>query len=121
MQTSPDRDYITQSLNFLFQTIKPILEREKERVARNNHRAAKKGQPATLTLWQWLRILQRYNWSCPFCRGPFETMEHLVRLADGGGTTAENVVPCCTACNQQRGKYAQQDAQIRKELVNLSA
>jgi len=120
MLNQPDRNYSTDPLKLILNSFRPLFEREKERVERQNYRASKKGLPATLTVWQWLRILERWQWRCAFCKGPFETMEHVVRLADGAGTTAGNVVPCCTACNQQRGKYAQQEQQIKQELAQMS-
>lgn len=113
MQTVPVHQFSRITPAILAQSIKPLIEREADRLKRNLERAERKGLPATLTLAQWLQILARYKWACAFCRGPYESIEHMTRLADGGGTTADNCCPCCLSCNQQRGKFADQEVQIR--------
>lgn len=78
------------------------LRREERRVKKHVARARRQGLAATLTLESWLAILEAHDWSCAFCDGPFESIEHVIPLHDGGGTTAENCVPACISCNELR-------------------
>jgi len=80
----------------------PVLRTEINRVWKHCHRARKKSLPATLTIHEWLDLLNRYQWRCAFCGGPFETIEHVNPLGRGGGTTAQNCVPACRICNDAR-------------------
>ena len=97
--------------------LKPVIEREAARVARQVRRAQRKRLPATLTLEAWLRTLARYEWRCAYCRKQFETLDHLEPIKDGGGTTAENCVPACERCNMERARFAQRVEQIGAELA----
>jgi len=95
------------------------MEREHYRVQRNMERAEKAGVPATLTFNQWVAILYRYKWKCARCRGAYDTMEHLTRLKDGGGTTATNCVPMCAKCNCERNQERQWECRIFRELGDM--
>lgn len=81
--------------------------KELHRLDKALYRAEKRGLPATLTPEQWGRILYQHNFNCHFCNAPFETIEHVVSLGAGGGTTAQNCVPCCDPCNQKRSRCEQ--------------
>lgn len=73
-------------------------------VGRNLWRARRAGQPATLTVDQWIEILDRYNWRCAYCgKRLYEVLEHKTPISKGGGTTAENCVPACASCNIGKG------------------
>lgn len=37
-----------------------------------------KGLPASLTLKEWLMIVEHFRWGCAFCDGKFESIEHVV-------------------------------------------
>lgn len=88
---------------------RPIVCREAKRVERNNQRAQRLGQPATLTLKEWLLIIHHYKWKCAFCGcQPYESIDHIMPIALGGGTTAANCVPACHACNNKRGRFVDQ-------------
>ncbi len=52
-----------------------------------------------LTVAEWISILDAYEWSCAYCRGAFESMDHVESIADGGGTVKGNVLPSCIVCN----------------------
>lgn len=87
--------------------------REARRVQINLDRARAQRQPATLTAGQWMRILNRYAWRCAYCEdGPYEVLEHTMPLALGGGTTEENCVPACHACNSLKA-FRHPDAIIK--------
>lgn len=73
--------------------------KERQRVNAQKARTAKFGLTSNLTLEQWLSILDKYGYKCAYCGGAFETMDHVVPVSFGGGTTASNVVPSCMACN----------------------
>ena len=78
--------------------------REYQRVFDQCVRAREKNLPATLTGKQWIAILDHHNWRCAYCRlAPFTDLEHVVPIARGGGTTAENCVPACESCNSKKG------------------
>lgn len=79
-----------------------IQRREERRVQKHLSRSRKQGVAATLTLEEWLAILDAHDWKCAYCEGPFESVEHVIPLHFGGGTTAENCVPACIACNRLR-------------------
>lgn len=81
---------------------KDRLKTEWNKVRSHNDRAHNVGAVGDLLLAQWLRILNAHRWTCHFCGGPYETLEHLKALHAGGGTTADNVVPCCRWCNEKR-------------------
>ena len=83
-----------------------VIRREIRRVSRQRRRARRYGLPATLTLAQWLHTLNQHHWQCAYCGGMFETIEHVVRLADGGGTVQANCVPACSSCNKLRNHAA---------------
>jgi 5-methylcytosine-specific restriction endonuclease McrA len=79
--------------------------REAKRVQEHNMRAWELGLPATLTVPEWLRTLKDWNWSCWCCGEPFEALDHLIPIALGGGTTAENCFPICRRCNSMKGAF----------------
>lgn len=74
-------------------------QHELRRVRKHVRRAEKRGLPATLTLSEWLTILEEYNYDCAYCGQRFESIEHLIPVRHGGGTTATNCVPACEPCN----------------------
>ena len=104
----------------LAEIIQPVLEREKERVRKNNQRAQERGQAATLTLRQWLIILHHYQWRCAHCqRIGFQTLDHIIPLADGGGTMATNCVPACEKCNHERSARWQKEQRLVRRLEEV--
>jgi len=90
-QTEEERALLAQQAGY---------PREARRVQIHLDRAREHRRPATLTVEQWMRTLNRYEWRCAYCEdGPYEALEHTLPLARGGGTTEENCVPACRACN----------------------
>lgn len=73
------------------------------KIVRQKKRARVKGAEATLTTAQWIEKLRTSQGCCYYCRKFIGyralTLEHLVPVAKGGGTTAENCVPACMDCN----------------------
>lgn len=82
-------------------TCRPLdRSREFQRVEVQLQRAREKGLPATLTLKDWLATLDYFHGLCAYCGElPGETMDHVVAVSRGGGTTVENCVPACLPCN----------------------
>jgi len=93
-----------------------IIEREKRRITKHVEKAQKRGLPASITLAQWLAIVNQFEYSCAYCGGAYESLEHIIPMSWGGGTTADNVVPCCLACNQNHGKVTERIKNTRAKL-----
>lgn len=68
-------------------------------------RARKHSVESTLTLREWVAILESFNHACAYClrTGVKLTQEHVAPISKGGPHTAENVVPACTVCNSRKG------------------
>jgi HNH endonuclease len=80
---------------------------ELKRVRQNLSNAEVRGLPATLTLEEWLAILEQYQGMCAYClTTPFEALDHLIPLTVGeDGTVATNCLPSCKSCNSRKGGY----------------
>jgi hypothetical protein len=68
-------------------------------------RARKRLVVSTLTADEWLDILDYFGHACAYCRRTDRplTQDHVIPIVDGGGHTAENVVPACLTCNCSKG------------------
>lgn len=77
------------------------------RVAKHRRRARERGLPATLSTAQWLDMLHEQNHICCVggCNRKANSLEHLVPLCAGGGTTPSNVVPMCLFHNSMRNDF----------------
>lgn len=95
-----------------------VIIRERRRIKRALRRAKLSKLPFTLTIHEWLNTLNVYGWRCALCRGPFETLEHVLPLSEGGGTTVENCVPCCKYCNSSRDRVSHAVAILRIAQMN---
>jgi 5-methylcytosine-specific restriction endonuclease McrA len=63
-------------------------------------RTLKNNLPSTLTKEQWEQTKAAFNNKCAYCgSGGKLTQEHIVPVSDGGGYTAENIIPACARCN----------------------
>ena len=84
-----------------------IIMKEIDRVKAQLKRARTLAAEATLTVVDWVQILERFEWQCAYCQEkPFEVMSHIIPLPRGG-TTPENCVPSCYSCSSgARKKYA---------------
>ncbi len=81
-----------------------IIARELDRVNRQIAQARSVCAEATLTLLDWLLIIDSYDWKCAYCQEkPFEVMCHRAPLPLGG-TTPSNCVPACCSCRARRKK-----------------
>lgn len=93
-----------------------LLIREIDRVKSQVQHARSLEAQATLTLVEWLVILERFEWQCAYCQSkPFEIMSHIIPLPRGG-TTPENCVPSCYSCSTGKGKlHARERIQVLME------
>lgn len=69
------------------------------RVSMARARTEKLGLASDLTFEQWTQTLEYYNYSCAYCGGGFEALDHFMPVVRGGGTTWSNCVPACQHCN----------------------
>jgi len=73
------------------------------RVRSQKYRAKQAGEPATLTVAEWVQTLQSFKFLCAYCQSTrFEALEHYIPIGHGAGTTKENCVPACRKCNSQK-------------------
>jgi hypothetical protein len=85
-----------------------IIARELDRVNMQVARARRFHAEATLTLAEWLLIVDSYEWRCAYCQEkPFEVMHHSIPLREAG-TTSSNCLPSCRGC-RARGKKKAED------------
>lgn len=89
--------------------------REKGQVVNAERLARRHGVENTLTLDEWLGILEEFGRSCAYClktttveRHQPNTLEldHVAPMAKGGSNSRSNVVPACRDCNKRRGGKA---------------
>ena len=101
---------------------------ELTRVKHHLHRAEKAGNDATLTINQWLKILDYFKWKCAYCpNGQFEVLEHIVPILSGGGTTSINCIPACLSCNRRKDSKLLIDKlskykieQVKQQLIDIA-
>jgi 5-methylcytosine-specific restriction endonuclease McrA len=58
----------------------------------------------TLAPWQWRKVRRAYKAYCAYCdcRTQQLEMDHVIPISKGGANTKENVVPCCSSCNDKK-------------------
>lgn len=62
----------------------------------------------TLTVKEWLNILEEHNYVCAYCGVEFDcenlpTRDHVIPISRGGHNIKENIVPACKSCNSRKG------------------
>jgi len=93
----------TQETDSSEEEIYSWLTRIGDRVWQARERAIQANLPATLTVEQWLRTLEHFKWKCAYCEQRLGIIiEHFIPLPLAG-TTADNCVPSCYACNARKG------------------
>jgi 5-methylcytosine-specific restriction endonuclease McrA len=78
-------------------------------LASANYRARLKQVDNTLTAEQLDEILEFFDFRCGYCLVDLRTLpkgqatwDHMQPLIRGGTNTADNVIPCCKACNSRK-------------------
>lgn len=61
-----------------------------------------------------LKVLARDHYTCRWCGGPGDTLEHLIPWSRGGRTTMTNCVCACQECNHERGDLPAEEFAQRK-------
>lgn len=84
----------------------PELYRAKCAVQFHRRRCEKKGYPSDVTVADWLKLLEVFDRSCPFCGGKpgVLDLDHLVPIHLGGYNVVGNIVPICRPCNAQKSR-----------------
>lgn len=77
---------------------------EKIKAIIHRRRARQAALPDTLTENQWKDILVYFDYRCAYCLKKLNspTLDHVIAMARGGGTTEENSVPACGSCNSSK-------------------
>jgi 5-methylcytosine-specific restriction enzyme A len=72
---------------------------------------------------QWRRIVESFGGCCAYCGETVKrpALEHVVPVARGGKTTADNVVPSCRRCNQSKGSRRPEEWLGAEELEQFLA
>lgn len=78
-------------------------------------RARKHGLPVTLTETDWVRVVEHFKDRCAYCALTWCLIEHATPVERGGGTSLDNCLPACTACNARKGSKT-----IEEYLVKAS-
>lgn len=61
------------------------------------------------TQQEWKEAVIFFKGECAYCgrtmrKGERLTRDHLEPVSEGGTTTQDNIVPCCSSCNSSKGK-----------------
>lgn len=76
---------------------------EKMAMQEERRRSRKNNLPSTLTKDQWERIKNGFGNRCAYCGTSGKlAQEHFIAVANGGGYTAENIIPACQRCNSSK-------------------
>jgi hypothetical protein len=68
--------------------------------------ALKNNDPRLTTAYKRIRlqVLARDNYTCRYCQGEADTVDHLIALVNGGDPLdAENMASACRRCNSSKG------------------
>lgn len=55
-------------------------------------------------------VFGRDEYTCQYCAGPAESIDHVLPRSRGGGHTWDNVVACCRRCNVRKGSRLPSEA-----------
>jgi 5-methylcytosine-specific restriction endonuclease McrA len=58
-------------------------------------------------------VFARDNWSCQYCGGTAENLDHVIPRSRGGEHTWENVVAACRRCNARKENHLPSDIGLR--------
>lgn len=58
-------------------------------------------------------VLRRDKYTCRYCRGYADTVDHVLPESRGGPTTWENCVAACMKCNNLKGDRTPKEAGMR--------
>lgn len=80
------------------------LKQETLRVKAARRLARKRGLPATATHRDWKAAIKYFKGCCAVCQQSLNppTLDHWIPMAQGGGTTPDNILPLCLDCNNRK-------------------
>jgi 5-methylcytosine-specific restriction endonuclease McrA len=58
-------------------------------------------------------VLQRDGWTCAYCGGYGNTLDHVIPESRGGRKTWDNLVTACGSCNGRKGNRTPAEAGMR--------
>lgn len=93
---------------------------ETTRIWKANWRAERYGAKSTLTVKEWLEILNSYEGKCAYCSDTFSGIDHVTPFSRGGENTKENVVPTCSSCNHKKRHFDGSYKPTHKPLANAA-
>ena len=79
-----------------------LYKREYHQVHSANQTARKYGVPSTLTFDEWLEVIAEFNHRCAYCLGPWDQLDHVQAMSNGGANERGNVAPACGNCNRRK-------------------
>ncbi len=102
--------------------VKIDYRKEYQRVACCLKQAHVHEQAATLTLEDWADTLAYFEWKCAYCKNsPFEWLDYLIPLQQGGGVKADNCIPVCRACKSAKRTLSAADVQAFHAYIEYGA
>ena len=87
---------------------------------RQRRRAAREAEAGAYTEAEWAEQWEKFGGKCAYCREPATERDHVLPLCKGGSNTIENVVPCCRACNAQKGQRSLVEWMVQNPLDRWS-
>ena len=85
------------------------IARNRERYLANSRRsrARRRGAGGDFTAEQWVKMKERYQYTC-LCCGKVEpeirlTVDHVIPIVKDGRHAEENIQPLCGSCNKSKG------------------
>lgn len=118
---------------------KRTMDKLNSQIVTANTRARAVGLADTLTIYQWLSILNYWKWRCAICENVTRDLspDHWLPLSNGAcpGSTYDNIVPLCEGCNLSKNrtephlwlakrydeeKVKEKLAEVRKALTELA-
>ena len=71
-------------------------QRDYQKIRRHNEHGC-------ITVDEWKRILENYEYSCSYCGEERALeMDHVIPVSKGGITEVDNIVPACRSCNARK-------------------
>lgn len=93
---------------------------ERCRLYRRQRKAALAGDPGSITIKDWHKVIEAYGSGCIYCGSICEKIstDHVIPVSKGGRHTIDNVVPACLRCNQRKNALSVADFLNRNKLGN---
>ncbi len=99
-------DMPPEAMRFCLQFLADRLEAESARKGKDCQRqlVRRERMGVSSKAWAELRrmVLERDDYTCQYCGGYGDTVDHVVPLAANGETTKDNLVAACLPCNSSK-------------------